>query len=123
MRNENVLNVLKTHLQADRSNYKKSFQQHVVGCVVLTDYNNRTYRVDDVDWSVTPKSTFNRSDGTSISYIQYYRERYNLKISDDGQPMLVSRAKQRELRAGMAEIIYLVPELCRMTGITGEESI
>lgn len=121
MRNENVLNVLKTHLQADRSNYKKSFQQHVVGCVVLTDYNNRTYRVDDVDWSVTPKSTFNRSDGTSISYIQYYRERYNLKISDDGQPMLVSRAKQRELRAGMAEIIYLVPELCRMTGITDAE--
>lgn len=34
------------------------------------------------------------------------------------QPMLVSRAKAREIRAGMAETIYLVPELCRMTGLT-----
>lgn len=33
--------------------------------------------------------------------------------------MLVSRAKARELRAGMAEMIYLVPELCRMTGLNG----
>lgn len=37
--------------------------------------------------------------------------------------MLVSRAKERELRAGMAEMIYLVPELCRMTGLTGISSI
>lgn len=32
--------------------------------------------------------------------------------------MLISRAKAREIRAGMKEIIYLVPELCRMTGLT-----
>lgn len=35
--------------------------------------------------------------------------------------MLVSRAKPREIRAGMAEIIYLVPELCRMTGLTDKQ--
>lgn len=35
--------------------------------------------------------------------------------------MLVSRAKPRELRAGLAEILYLVPELCRMTGLTDQE--
>nr|CAD7450892.1 unnamed protein product [Timema bartmani] len=34
--------------------------------------------------------------------------------------MLVSRSKPRELRAGMSELIYLVPELCRMTGLTDE---
>ena len=32
--------------------------------------------------------------------------------------MLVSNAKKREIRAGMAEKVYLVPELCRMTGLT-----
>ena len=34
--------------------------------------------------------------------------------------MLVSRAKPRERRAGQSELVYLVPELCRMTGLTDE---
>ena len=41
--------------------------------VVLTDYNNRTYRIDDVDFSVNPLSTFNLKSGEKISYSQYYR--------------------------------------------------
>ena len=34
--------------------------------------------------------------------------------------MLVSRAKPRERRAGLAELVYLPPELCRMTGLTDQ---
>lgn len=34
--------------------------------------------------------------------------------------MLISKAKARDIRAGQAEIIALVPELCRATGITEE---
>lgn len=45
-------------------------------------------------------------------------QRYNLRIADLQQPMLVSRTKAREIRAGMPEIICLVPELCHMTGLT-----
>lgn len=32
--------------------------------------------------------------------------------------MLISKAKAKEIRMGMAETIYLVPEWCRMTGLT-----
>lgn len=32
--------------------------------------------------------------------------------------MLVTRTKAREQRAGGSELVYLVPELCRMTGLT-----
>jgi aubergine len=45
-------------------------------------------------------------------------QRYNLRVSSTVQPMLVSRAKAREIRVGASETIYLVPELCRMTGLT-----
>jgi len=31
--------------------------------------------------------------------------------------MLISRAKAKDIRGGLAEIIALVPELCRATGI------
>lgn len=34
--------------------------------------------------------------------------------------MLISRSKPRDVRAGMPELVYLVPELCRLTGLTDE---
>ncbi|KAF2879557.1 hypothetical protein ILUMI_26606 [Ignelater luminosus] len=121
MRHDTVLQLLGECLQQDRAKFKKLFQDSIIGSVVLTEYNNRTYHIDDVDFNTNPNSTFSKRDGTSISYRQYFRERYNLNITNNEQPMLVSRAKQREIRAGMAETVYLVPELCRMTGLTDQQ--
>lgn len=88
----------------------------MVGLVVLTDYNNNTYRISDVDFDTTPNSTFQLRNGDSVSYKDYYRNKYQLHIRNDSQPMLVTKLKPRERRAGQAEFVYLVPELCRATG-------
>lgn len=45
----------------------------MTGSIVLTGYNNETYRVDDVDFNVTPSCTFKGKDG-DVSYIQYYKQ-------------------------------------------------
>lgn len=90
-----------------------------VGQIVLTDYNNKTYRVDGIDFKQTPMSTFKRGD-REVSYIDYYRDRYQLTINDPNQPLLVSKTKARERRGGAPEEIYLVPELCKLTGMTDE---
>jgi aubergine-like protein len=45
-------------------------------------------------------------------------QKYELKIKDGSQPMLVSMPKQRERQHGRDTPIYLVPELCRMTGLS-----
>ena len=37
-------------------------------------YNNKTYRVDDIDWDQNPKSTFKKADGSEISFLEYYRK-------------------------------------------------
>lgn len=83
----------------------------------MTDYNNNTYRIDDVDYTVTPKSTFKKKNGEEISYCDYYQSKYQIRIRDVRQPLLVSRSKPRDRRAGQAELVYLIPELCRSTGI------
>jgi aubergine-like protein len=54
---------------------QKLFAQAVVGCIVLTDYNNETYRVDDVNFDVSPRSTFEirrKGSVSKISYVDYY---------------------------------------------------
>jgi len=45
----------------------------VIGSTVLTRYNNQTYRIDDVDENTNTQSTFQKKDGSRISYIDYYR--------------------------------------------------
>jgi len=47
------------------------FRKEITGSIVLTDYNNKTYRVDDVDFSASPKSVFNWN-GKAISFGSYF---------------------------------------------------
>ncbi|KAJ8934127.1 hypothetical protein NQ314_013586 [Rhamnusium bicolor] len=118
MRMDNVYDML---LECRGSNVRNEFQSKVIGSIVLTYYNNKTYKVDDVDFNSTPTSTFPMKDGTQMSFIQYYRQKYNININVENQPMLVSRSKAREIRAGMPETILLVPELCQLTGLTDRQ--
>lgn len=37
-------------------------------------YNNKTYRVDDIDWDQNPNSTFKKADGSEVSFLEYYRK-------------------------------------------------
>ncbi|PSN42981.1 hypothetical protein C0J52_13213 [Blattella germanica] len=47
-------------------------------------------------------------------------KKYEIKIKYPIQPMLISMPKQRDRKRGQDTRIYLVPELCRMTGLTDE---
>jgi aubergine-like protein len=48
------------------------------------------------------------------------KQKYQVKIYDLDQPLLISLTKARERREGKPEYVYLVPELCRLTGLTDE---
>ncbi|XP_065077054.1 protein aubergine-like [Ochlerotatus camptorhynchus] len=101
-------------------NWQDIFKRMVLGSVVMTNYgSNRTYTVNDVEYNTTAESSFETSNGR-VTFVQYFRDRYNIIIRDPRQPMLVSRSKSRDIRAGLPELIYLVPELVRATGITDD---
>ncbi|XP_062547222.1 protein aubergine-like [Armigeres subalbatus] len=116
MRMQSCYDVLRDCQRHDR-NYKDAFTRSILGVVVLTGYNNKTYTIHDVSFDTTPSSTFETKNG-KISFVDYYQQKYNIRIRDPNQPMLLSRAKKRDLRAGGNELMALVPELCQMTGLT-----
>ncbi|CAF4441385.1 unnamed protein product [Rotaria sp. Silwood2] len=92
--------------------------RELVGQIVITTYNHKTYKIDDIAWDKTPQITFSRRDGKDISLIDYYQERYQLQIVDHTQPLLVSKPSRRNRRAGITGPILLIPEFCRETGIS-----
>ena len=43
--------------------------------MVLTRYNNKTYIIDDIDFTMNPMSTFRLTKtDREISYMEYYRD-------------------------------------------------
>lgn len=42
----------------------------------------------------------------------------NIPIRDAGQPLLVSQPRAKAMRGGEVKAAWLVPELCRITGLS-----
>ncbi|XP_074072583.1 piwi-like protein 4 [Macrotis lagotis] len=119
LRNETVLEFMSDiYNRRDKLRFKENCEKELLGCIVLTRYNNKTYRVDDIDWSVKPTDTFERHDGTKITYFDYYKQQYDISLSDLSQPMLVSRLKNKGIDSGEIRIAHLIPELSFLTGLS-----
>uniref|UniRef100_A0A673SV85 Piwi like RNA-mediated gene silencing 2 n=1 Tax=Suricata suricatta TaxID=37032 RepID=A0A673SV85_SURSU len=119
IRNDSVLDVMHAMYQQNKENFQDECTKLLVGNIVITRYNNRTYRIDDVDWNKTPKDSFTMSDGKEITFLEYYSKNYGITVKEEDQPLLIHRPRERQNNQGMllkGEIL-LLPELSFMTGI------
>ncbi|XP_014469139.1 PREDICTED: piwi-like protein 1 isoform X2 [Dinoponera quadriceps] len=118
LRTQTVRDLMTDMFQKQRHNYRESVVREIVGTSVLTRYNNRTYRIDDIDWDKTPKHKFSKN-GEDISLIDYYKKFCNVEIRDINQPLLVHRATERMPTGERQEkTILLIPELSYVAGLT-----
>lgn len=110
--------------QHAQQNFKDLAENSLLGAIVLTPYNNRTYTISDIDFEKTPKTTFQTKNG-EISYVDYYKKNYGVDIHDLNQPLLMSY-KDRKMITKNGQVqedrltICLIPELSQLTGLTDE---
>lgn len=119
-----VLEKMVEAFQGTRGNiaeFRAKIQTALLGSVVLTRYNNKTYRIDDIDFESNPTNTFPTTSG-KISYVEYYKKQYNIEIRDLKQPLLIHRKETR--KSGSEEPVVMtfciIPEICYLTGLTDE---
>uniref|UniRef100_A0A8C8Z0L4 Piwi-like protein 2 n=1 Tax=Prolemur simus TaxID=1328070 RepID=A0A8C8Z0L4_PROSS len=119
IRNDSVLDVMHAMYHQNKENFQDECTKLLVGNIVITRYNNRTYRIDDVDWNKTPKDSFTMSDGKEITFLEYYSKNYGITVKDEDQPLLIHRPSERQNNHGtlLKGEILLLPELSFMTGI------
>jgi len=98
--------------------FKKEAEKFFTNLIVLTTYGTpRTYTLKGINFDAT---VINRTikiqkTGEEITLKQYYEKSYpELKINIKDQPLLVVEQKRAD---GNLEEIFLVPELCQLTGI------
>ena len=75
LRTDTVLDLYKT--TRERPNGNNIFLRRIICQIVLTNYNQRTYRVDDVDFNCNPDSIFTLKTGEHVSYKEYILKVYN----------------------------------------------
>ncbi|XP_052901674.1 protein aubergine-like [Anopheles moucheti] len=108
------------NMQRQPGQFKANFGKMMIGANVMSVYNQKMYKICDVDFTSSPMSTFQTKEGENITFVDYYKKQYNITIRDPKQPMLLSQPNERLVRLGMDKPILLVPELCRLTGITDD---
>ncbi|KFV63354.1 Piwi-like 1 [Dryobates pubescens] len=117
LRSETVLDFMYSlYCQVEEQRFKDACAKELIGLIVLTKYNNKTYRIDDIDWDGNPKRTFRKADGSEISFVEYYKRQYNQEITDLNQPVLISQPKRKA--SSLPGPVVLIPELCFLTGLT-----
>ncbi|KRT80752.1 hypothetical protein AMK59_5119 [Oryctes borbonicus] len=122
LRTDTALQMMNDLMRRGPERFKTEVTKHLVGAIVLTKYNNKTYVVDDILWDHNPGDKFKTHTGNEISFIEYYKNNYGLTIQDHNQPLLLHLQKVHKSKSADMEErhICLVPEFCNLTGLTDE---
>ncbi len=72
--------------------FHKTAESVLIGLSVLTRYNNKMYRIDEILFDKNPMSTFDYQ-GSPIAFADYYKKNYDIDVKDKRQPLLLSRYK------------------------------
>jgi len=99
--------------------YEEAVKNDIVGSIVMTPYNKKTYKITEVLKDLTPLSTFDMK-GKQTTYVEYYKTRYGIDIKHPNQPLLLTEPSKADHHRGQASSgpVHLVPEHCNMTGLT-----
>lgn len=110
LRNDTAWDVLR--------NDRGSAKSDILDQVVRTTYSNKFYRVVEIVENQTPESSFTKRNGENMTYLDYYEKTYGIRKQkiDPRQPLL----KVVQKRKGAEETIYLIPELCYLTGLSSK---
>ncbi|XP_046585759.1 piwi-like protein Ago3 isoform X1 [Neodiprion lecontei] len=122
LRTETVRDLInQVYTKHSSGHFRDAVMKELMGVSVLTRYNNKVYRIDDINWDENPlkEFTLSKDPQSKMSLYQYYKNHWNIEIRDQKQPLLIHRAKKR-LPSGeqIEESLDLIPELCYLSGLT-----
>lgn len=118
LRQESVYDLIRSKLKLNSETYMDVLKEEVVGKVVLTRYGNKqSYMISDIDFNLSPLTHEFEFAKNKITLDTYFKQKYFINIKDKAQPLLACIRTQRD---GTEQKIYLVPELCSLTGIPEE---
>ena len=75
IRNETVADIIATCLKNNPKEFRNEVTKAVIGKSVITRYTNKTYKIDEIDFEKTPEDSFQRADGSTVTFKDFYKVR------------------------------------------------
>ena len=113
---ETVLEYLKTNKYKDKGNHDK-IKESLIGRSFKVKYAKKNYTIDDILFDRNPKKQDFFYENKSTTLEEYYIKKYEIKIKDPSQPLLLVKRKDAE---GKDINLFFVPELCYLAGLDDE---
>ena len=89
LRTDTVLDFIEDIKNRSRNDPQGEIRKALIGATILTSYNKKTYKVDDVDFDHSPKDRFNQdikegaeTSAAEVTYHDYYKTKYGAVIHD-----------------------------------------
>ena len=73
IRNETVADIIATCLKNNPKEFRNEVTKAVLGKSVITRYTNKTYKIDEIDFEKTPEDSFQNADGSTVTFIDFYK--------------------------------------------------
>jgi hypothetical protein len=103
-----LLNKLKKKHQ-NKLDFEREANSFFIDKHIITYYNNeKIYKIDKVNFVLSPTTKF-MIKGVETNLIEYYDSKYNIKITDLTQPLLIIKNNKDS---------FLIPEISFLAGLT-----
>eukprot|EP00826_Nyctotherus_ovalis_P029899 TRINITY_DN2371_c0_g1_i2.p1 TRINITY_DN2371_c0_g1~~TRINITY_DN2371_c0_g1_i2.p1 ORF type:complete len:887 (-),score=199.48 TRINITY_DN2371_c0_g1_i2:104-2764(-) len=117
LRQESVYEFMQRVKKRNPGNWKEAVNKAIVGNSVLVRYGTmRGYTIESIRYDLTPANK-KIEDKEDVNLVEYYKKKYLIKIKDTTQPLLFASKTNKDQTV---REIYLVPELCSLTGLPEE---
>ena len=106
----------------ENNEYKKKQNQDnirdlLIGRSFKVSYAKKNYVIDDILFDRNPQKQDFTYENKTTTLEEYYNKKYQIKIKNPSQPLLVVKRKDTE---GEDINLYFVPELCYLAGLDDE---
>lgn len=107
-----------------RGNFTEAVKRELTNKLVVTEYKKNVYKIEDIAFNESPETYFFTPDKEQgqINLVQYFQRKHSVQVKDVKQPLLVCVQHGYRTRDGEEpRVVRLVPELCKMAGMTEDQ--
>ena len=110
---ETVLQFLDSYKYKSKEN-QENIRDLLIGRSFKVTYAKKNYIIDDILFDRNPQKQDFTYENQTITLQEYYNKKYQIKLKNPSQPLLVVKRKDTE---GEDINLYFVPELCHLAGL------
>ena len=97
---------------------QNEIKENLKGRPFTLTYRNGNFRIDDIDFDLSPSNKMINYEGKSRNLVEYYKMHHKKDIKSK-QPLIVVKTKNAQ---GLENINYFIPELCSLAGLEDSDT-